>query len=172
MLMLLSKPQKQLLSLLKSTGGLREGQARQLLEMEYGSLHWDPLVHQLIVCGAARRFGEYIALPGPFLPDESFIRSLDVMLLLAPKGLSAYHKAAPPFSLTFFREKEDKLWRYDVCSVKAGMEGILASELEAINTKYRTIVFLLEDLQQRQYLNIPCSHCFVQYGSGNYRFYK
>lgn len=47
--MLLSKPQKQLLSLLKSTGGLREDQARQLLKMEYGNLRWDPLVHQLMI---------------------------------------------------------------------------------------------------------------------------
>ena len=45
--MLLSKPQKSLIRLLREFGAVREGQAQKLLIMEYPSLKWEPVIRQL-----------------------------------------------------------------------------------------------------------------------------
>ena len=53
--MLLSKPQKSLIRLLREFGAVREGQAQKLLIMEYPSLKWEPVIRQLENGGLVRR---------------------------------------------------------------------------------------------------------------------
>ena len=55
--MLLSKPQKSLIRLLREFGAVREGQAQKLLIMEYPSLKWEPVIRQLENGGLVRRTG-------------------------------------------------------------------------------------------------------------------
>ena len=52
--MLLSKPQKSLIRLLREFGAVREGQAQKLLIMEYPSLKWEPVIRQLENGGLVR----------------------------------------------------------------------------------------------------------------------
>ena len=52
--MLLSKPQKSLLDILRQFGALREDQAKKLLLQRYPGLNFDPIVHQT-VCGGLIR---------------------------------------------------------------------------------------------------------------------
>jgi len=76
------------------------------------------------------------------------------------------------FSVTFFKERNQTLWRYDICSVPLGGEPMISAALEGISTKYRMMVFILEKPEQQKSLFIPCEHCFTWKDNGEYRFYK
>ena len=46
--------------------------------------------------------------------------AIDIMLLMEPKHIESVQKGSEPFALTFFRQRQEKLWRYDVCIVTPG----------------------------------------------------
>ena len=169
--MLLSKPQKRLLEVLKQFGVLRGSQLQRLLAAEYPSLPWDALLHQLECGGLVQRQDNCVGLPGR-AAERGLLDAVDVMLLLGPEVPEAYQPGTPPFTLTFFRQRQEKLWRYDICTVSSGREPIVCAALENINPKYRLVVFLLEQAQQKDILRIPCEHCFAWKENGVFRFYK
>ena len=169
--MLLSKPQKSLIRLLREFGAVREGQAQKLLIMEYPSLKWEPVIRQLENGGLVRRTDGCVKIPDHY-PEISLLTAIDVMLLLSPKKIELFQKGMPPFSVTFFKERNQTLWRYDICSVPLGGEPMISAALEGISTKYRMMVFILEKPEQQKSLFIPCEHCFTWKDNGEYRFYK
>lgn len=170
-MMLLSKPQKKLIEILRNFGAVREDQAFQLLKMDYSNLQLEPTIRQLICGGQIRRESNCLLLPDGKL-DENILCAIDVMLLLEKKHIEMIQKGNNPFTLTFFKERSEKLWRYDVCVVKPGTEILIDALLENINHKYRMIVFVLEKQEQQMSLTVPCEHCYAWKQDGSYRFYK
>lgn len=169
--MLLSKPQKDLLEIVRQYGAVRTDQARRLLRQRYPGLNFETIVHQM-ECGALLwKDGGILHEPGR-TADPDLLLAIDIMLLLEPKNIEAMQKGAGPFALTFFRQRRDKLWRYDVCIVTPGQEAIICAALENISHKYRMIVFVLGSPEQQTKLAAPCEHCFAWKKDGTYKFYK
>ena len=91
------------------------------------------------------------------------------MLLMEPEKVELFQQGAPPFSLTFFKQRledhhgkqEYRLWRYDICAL-----------LETSEHKYRLVIFVLEKAEQQAFVRIPCEHCFVWKEQGKYHFFK
>lgn len=169
--MLLSKPQKDLLDILRQYGAVREDQAERLLRQRYAELRFEPIVRQL-VCGGLIRCEKGILCDKDKTADNSVLQAIDIMLLLEPNRIECMQKGAPPFTLTFFKERREKLWRYDICIVVPGREAIVSAELENISHKYRMIVFVLESPEQQTKLAVPCEHCFAWKENRKYKFYK
>lgn len=169
--MLLSKPQKDLLEIIRQYGAVRVDQARRLLKQKYSYLNFNTIVHQM-ECGALIRKENGI-LHAPDKPaDEEMLLAIDIMLLLEPKCIEMMQRGTPPFALTFFRQRKEKLWRYDICIVPPGQESLIYAALENVSHKYRMIVFVLDAPEQQVKLAVPCEHCFVWKEDGIYKFYK
>lgn len=103
--------------------------------------------------------------------DERPIEAIDIMLLLGPAYTEPYQKGTEPFALTFFKQRRDKLWRYDVCPVAYGTEAVISAQLEGKDNKYRMVVFVLEKEEQMQGIQVTCEHCYVLKNAGEYEFY-
>ena len=93
------------------------------------------------------------------------------MLLLGPAYTEPYQKGTEPFALTFFKQRRDKLWRYDVCPVAYGTEAVISAQLEGKDYKYRMVVFVLEKEEQMQGIQVTCEHCYVLKNADEYEFY-
>lgn len=76
--------------------------------------------------------------------------AIDIMLLLESKTIEHMQKGAYPFTLTFFKERQEKLWRYDICIAVPGKEALLCAALEQIGHKYRMIVIVLDSSEQQK----------------------
>ena len=178
--MLLSKAQKVLLDMLRRVGTMREEAARQLLLMAYPHTSWEPIVHQLECLGQIRRLHGLIFRTDEEKNDPAAIEAIDIMLLMEPEKVELFQQGAPPFSLTFFKQRledhhgkqEYRLWRYDVCPVPTGREAMTCALLETIEHKYRLVIFVLEKAEQQAFVRIPCEHCFVWKEQGKYHFFK
>ena len=169
--MLLSKPQKDLLDILRQYGAVREDQAKKLLSKHYAGLHFDSVVYQMISGGLIRKENGYLFDRDGSI-HEDIILAIDIMLLLEPKKIEHMQKGASPFALTFFKERQEKLWRYDICIAVPGKEALLCTALEQIGHKYRMIVIVLDSSEQQKKFVVPCEHCFVWKENGKYKFYK
>ena len=178
--MLLSKAQKSLLDMLRRVGAMREDAARHLLLMAYPHISWEPIVHQLECLGQIRRLHGLIFRTDEEKNDPAAIEAIDIMLLMEPEKVELFQQGAPPFSLTFFKQRledhhgkqEYRLWRYDVCPVLAGREALTCALLETSEHKYRLVIFVLEKAAQQAFVRIPCEHCFVWKEQGKYHFFK
>lgn len=169
--MLLSKPQKALLEILRQYGAVREDQAKRLLRQQYAELHFDPIVSQMISGGMIRRENEYLCNRDGNIQTD-LILAIDIMFLMEPNIVEHIQKGTYPFTLTFFKERQEKLWRYDICIVLPGKESLICAGLENVGHKYRMIVFVLESPEQQPKLGVPCEHCFAWKENGTYKFYK
>lgn len=173
--MLLTRPQKALIELLDQYGALKLEQAEKLLTLraDYGTLRMEPMIRQLEYGGYLRKEQNVIIRLGKSA-DPSLIESLDIMLLLAPHRfeIDLHQRGRPPFSLTFFKTKDARLYRYDICPVPAGKESMVGAQLEGLICKYRVLVFILVDLKQRECLNLHGDCCYAIRENGSYRFYK
>lgn len=178
--MLLSKAQKALLDMLRRVGAMREDAARHLLLMAYPHISWEPIVHQLECLGQIRRLHGFISRTDEEKNDPAVIEAIDIMLLMEPEKVELFQQGAPPFSLTFFKQRledhhgkqEYRLWRYDICPVLAGREAMTCALLETSEHKYRLVIFVLEKAEQQAFVRIPCEHCFVWKEQGKYHFFK
>ena len=167
--MLLSKAQKALLDMLRRVGAMREDAARHLLLMAYPHTTWEPIVHQLECLGQIRRLHGFISRTDDEKNDPVVIEAIDIMLLMEPEKVELFQQGAPPFSLTFFKQRledhhgkqEYRLWRYDICPVLAGREAMTCA-----------LLFVLEKAAQQAFVRIPCEHCFVWKEQGKYHFFK
>ena len=178
--MLLSKAQKALLDMLRRVGAMREDAARHLLLMAYPQTSGEPMVHQLECLGQIRRLHGFISRTDEEKNDPAVIEAIDIMLLMEPEKVELFQQGAPPFSLTFFKQRledhhgkqEYRLWRYDICPVLAGREAMTCALLETSEHKYRLVIFVLEKAEQQAFVRIPCEHCFVWKEQGKYHFFK
>lgn len=134
-------------------------------------MNTEAIVRQLVYTGTAQRQGDFL-LRRDGRPDAAVVEALELMLLLAPYGVEMHQPGTAPFSLTFFKIKSSKLLRYDICPVPSGREPLVCASLEGINHKYRIVVFVLNALEQREYLSVNCEYCFAVREADGYRFYK
>lgn len=103
--------------------------------------------------------------------SDKIIEAIDIMLLLGSDANEPYIKGKTPFVLTFFKQREGKLWRYDICHVAYGTETVISAQLENISIKYRMLVFVLEKEEQMKGIRANCEHCYVLKNNGEYEFY-
>lgn len=169
--MLLSKPQKSLLNILRQFGAIREEQAEKILKQTYPNVQFNVITHQLVCGGLITKSDGFIHAREGAL-DMSIVTAIDIMLLLEPVHIEVMQRGCAPFDLTFFKERQGKLWRYDICSVKSGKEPLICAALEGINHKYRMIVFVIDSFEQQKILKINCEHCFALKNKNTYKFYK
>ena len=94
------------------------------------------------------------------------------MLKMENEKIEVIQKGTKPFTVTFFKKRNDKLWRFDIIVVNSGEERIITAMLEGINPKYRTVIFVLENPEQQENLTVPCDYCFAWKKNGEYHFYK
>ena len=148
--------------------------------MDYPHTSWEPIVHQLECLGQIRRLHGFISRTDEEKNDPAVIEAIDIMLLMEPEKVELFQQGAPPFSLTFFKQRledhhgkqEYRLWRYDICPVLAGREAMTCALLETSEHKYRLVIFVLEKAEQQAFVRIPCEHCFVWKEQGKYHFFK
>lgn len=169
--MLLTVPQKYLKGLLKDFGALKINQIEQLLKMKDKHYTYKQMALPMIHNGELREIGNFLCYPGREIISENII-AVDIMLKIENEKIDVIQKGAEPFNITFFKHKQDKLWRFDICVVKPGYEILVTAALEGINAKYRTVIFVLENPDQHKLLIAPCDYCFVWQEKGEYHFYK
>lgn len=169
--MFLTEPQKRILDILRGMGVLRMDQADYLLHNDYPDLKLSQIYGKLVQLGKINSAGNLLFLPGHSY-DLQMIDVVDIMMEVAKDHIIWYQHGINPFLLTFFHEKDGKLWRYDICPVKYGTERIVNAALEGIETGFRTILFLLEKKEQQKGLVVECAHAFVLKTDGKFHYYK
>ena len=169
--MFLTVPQKYLKGLLKDFGGLRKSQIELLLKMHNKNASYEKTTSSMIYYDEIKEIGEYLTSSKGVIIRENVI-AVEIMLKIESEFIEVIQKGTAPFTLTFFKKRSDKLWRFDVCVVKPGYEMVLTAALEGINPKYRTIIFVLENPEQQENLIVPCDYCFAWEQNGEYHFYK
>jgi hypothetical protein len=170
--MLLGIAQKNALALLAQYGCLREDQIERLLSPSVPRVDMDAIKRQLSYFDLIDSANGFIFLPGRY-PEPALLGAVDVMLCFPREDIQLHKPAPEPFLLTFFKNGTDgKLRRYDVCRCEPGRELILSALLEGLPDKYRTVLVMLESLEQRRELHILCDHCFVLREGAEYKFYK
>ena len=169
--MFLTVPQKFLKGLLKDFGALKKSQAELFIKMYNRYCTYEQTVLPLLRNGEAKEIGEYLTSPNGKITQENIL-ALDIMLMIENEKVDYIQKGTAPFTVTFFKQKNGKLWRFDICVVKLGYERLVTAALEGINVKYRTVVFVLENPIQQESLIAPCEYCFAWEKLGKYHFYK
>lgn len=169
--MFLTTPQRHLLDILRQFGTIRTDQAEKLLKMQEPKAQFHLTLRPLEYGGRIQRHGEYLTLQHSLI-NTDMMEMIDIMLLLEPTHIVQFQKGAHPFAVTFFKNREDKLWRYDICRVVPGTEPVITALLEGINAKYRMLIFVLERPEQQNGLAVQCERCFVWKEDGEYKFYK
>lgn len=167
--MLLTVPQKYIKEIVEQFGAVKKSQAEKLLEIRFQKKQCIGAIRQLVLKKELRESGEYILADNAKITEDS-IKAIDVMLSIGGEN-EIMQKGNNPFAVTFFKYREDKLWRYDICVVKQGSEQIITAALENIYAKYRVVVFVLDNPIQQEDIIVPCEYYFVWKENGEYHFY-
>lgn len=167
--MLLTKTQKQILEVIREFGGLK---FEMLFELTGRPRYFNKLINELRNGGRLFPVGAYLCDEEKQVCGRETESAFEVMIQLCETSPKTFLKGVSPFELTFFKEKKEKLFRYDVCIVPVGKEILKIAQLEGIDGRDRIICIVLEDLSRGAMLNIPCEHCFAIKDKGKYRFYK
>lgn len=162
--------QQLLLEILDIFGAVREDQAEKILQQRFPNAVLERAVFPLLSCRKIKRSSGYLFSRNGKLSDK-IIEAIDIMLLLGSDANEPYIKGKTPFVLTFFKQREGKLWRYDICHVAYGTETVISAQLENISIKYRMLVFVLEKEEQMKGIRANCEHCYVLKNNGEYEFY-
>ena len=70
-----------------------------------------------------------------------------------------------------FKERGEKLYRYDICVAERGREAYITAAAEACNLKSRIVIFVIEDERQIPLLKISGEYRFAVKRNGKYHFY-
>lgn len=159
-----------ILDLLKLFGAVREDQAETILKMKYPNATLERTVNPLIMGRKIKKSSGYLFSRNGKL-DEKIIEAIDIMLLLGPDITQPLQRTNELFALTFYKNRNDKLWRYDICPVSYGTEAVVSGQLEGESAKYRMFVFVPEKEEQMQAIQVSCEHCYVLKNNGEYEFY-
>lgn len=169
--MLLTVPQKFIKGLIRDLSALKKNQVEIILKMHNENLNYKQTVMPLLNNGILQETGEFLHMRnGRIIPENAI--AVDIMLRIESENIEVIQKGAKPINVTFFKKRNDKLWRFDIIVVKPGDERIITAILEGINSKYRTVVFVLENPEQQENLIAPCDYCFAWKKNGDYHFYK
>ena len=162
--------QQVILDLLNLFGAVREDQAETILKLKYPNATLERTINPLLTGRKIKRSNGYLFSRSGKL-DEKIIEAIDIMLLLGPDITQPLQRTNELFALTFYKNREEKLWRYDICPVAYGTEAVVSGQLEGENAKYRMFVFVPEREEQMQGIQVNCEHCYVLKNNGEYEFY-
>lgn len=170
MVTFMRKDQEVLLDLLHQFGAVRESHADAILKFKFPDVILERTLAPLVAARSIRRANGYVfSLSGKL--DDRIIEAFDIMLMIGPDPTESFVRGSDPVVLTFFKWRQNKLWRYDICPVSYGTEAVVSARLEGIGSKYRMIVLVLEKEEQMQGIHVDCEHCYVLKNNGEYEFY-
>lgn len=166
--MLLTKTQRKILEIIREYGGMKADMLKRLCPEAYS---FEVALHQLEVNRRIVRTGEYLCDDTGVIGDRNTETAFEVMLAVCAEPPEVYCRGRPPFSLTFFKEKDEKLCRYDICAVERGKEPVVSAMLELANPAGRVVIAVLENLDRGEYLRVPCDTYICIKEKTEYRFY-
>ncbi len=166
--MLLTKTQKKILEIVWEYGGMKAEMLKRLCPDAYS---FETMLHQLTVNRKLIKTGEYFCDDTLLICDRSTETAFEVMLAVCGHPSEIYCRSLPPFSLTFFKEREQKLCRYDICVVSNGREQIVGAMLGGMSGKYGTAIFVLEQKEQAERMLVPKDCRFAVKENAKYIFY-
>lgn len=166
----LKTDQQAVLDLLQQFGAVREDQAEKILRFKLPGLLVAKTIAPLLTGRLMRRSNGYLFSRSGKL-DDKLIEAIDIMLLMGPAPSESIVRGKDPCVLTFFKWRENKLWRYDICPVAYGTEATISAKLENTGSKYRMFVFVLEKEEQMHGIQANCEHCYVLKKDGEFEFY-
>ena len=166
--MLLTKTQKKILEIVREYGGMRADMLNSLCPDAYS---FEVSLHQLEVNRKLVKTGEYYCDDTLLICDRNTETAFEVMLAVCGHPPEIYCRGQPPFSLTFFKEREQKLCRYDICVVTDGREQVVNAMLGGMAGKYGTAIFVLEQKEQAERMIVPPDCRFAVKENAKYIFY-
>lgn len=166
--MLLTKTQKKILEIVRGYGGMRADMLNSLCPEAYS---FEVSLHQLEVNRKLIKTGEYYCDDTLLICDRNTETAFEVMLAICGQPPEIYCRGQPPFSLTFFKEREQKLCRYDICVVTDGREQVVNAMLGGMAGKYGTAIFVLEQKEQAERMLVPPDCRFAVKENAKYIFY-
>lgn len=166
--MLLTKTQKKILEIVREYGGMRADMLNSLCPDAYS---FEVALHQLEVNRRLIKTGEYYCEDTALICDRNTETAFEVMLAICGQPPEIYCRGQPPFSLTFFKEREQKLCRYDICVVTDGREQVVNAMLGGMAGKYGTAIFVLEQKEQAERMIVPPDCRFAVKENAKYIFY-
>ena len=166
--MLLTKTQKKILEIVREYGGMRADMLNSLCPDAYS---FEVSLHQLEVNRRLIKTGEYYCDDTLLICDRNTETAFEVMLAVCGHLPEIYCRGQPPFSLTFFKEREQKLCRYDICVVTDGREQVVNAMLGGMAGKYGTAIFVLEQKEQAERMLVPPDCRFAVKENAKYIFY-
>lgn len=158
------------MDLLQQFGAVREDQAEKILQLKFPMATLEKAIIPMISSRVIHRSNGYLFSRSGKL-DERNIEAIDIMLLIGPDPKESFMRGTNPVILTFFKWRQNKLWRYDICPVAYGTEAAMSAKLENSGSKYRMFVFVPEKEEQMQGIHVNCDHCYVLNNDGEYEFY-
>ena len=166
--MLLTKTQKNILEIVREYGGMKAEMLKRLCPDAYS---FEVSLHQLEVNRRLIKTGEYYCDDTLLICDRNTETAFEVMLAICGQPPEIYCRGQPPFSLTFFKEREQKLCRYDICVVTDGREQVVNAMLGGMAGKYGTAIFVLEQKEQAERMLVPPDCRFAVKENAKYIFY-
>ena len=166
--MLLTKTQKKILEIVREYGGMKAEMLKRLCLEAYS---FEVSLHQLEVNRKLIKTGEYYCDDTLLICDRNTETAFEVMLAVCGRPPEIYCRGQPPFSLTFFKEREQKLCRYDICVVTDGREQVVNAMLGGMAGKYGTAIFVLEQKEQAERMIVPPDCRFAVKENAKYIFY-
>ena len=166
--MLLTKTQKKILEIVREYGGMKAEMLKRLCPDAYS---FEVSLHQLEVNRKVVPVGEYYGDDTALICDRNTETAFEVMLAVCGQPPEIYCRGQPPFSLTFFKEREQKLCRYDICVVTDGREQVVNAMLGGMAGKYGTTIFVLEQKEQAERMIVPPDCRFAVKENAKYIFY-
>lgn len=166
--MLLTKTQKKILEIVREYGGMKAEMLKRLCPEAYS---FEVSLHQLEVNRRLIKTGEYYCDDTLLICDRNTETAFEVMLAVCGHPPEIYCRGQPPFSLTFFKEREQKLCRYDICVVTDGREQVVNAMLGGMAGKYGTAIFVLEQKEQAERMIVPPDCRFAVKENAKYIFY-
>lgn len=166
--MLLTNTQKKILEIVREYGGMKAEMLKKLCPEAYS---FEVSLHQLEVNRRLIKTGEYYCDDTALICDRNTETAFEVMLAICGHPPEIYCRGQPPFSLTFFKEREQKLCRYDICVVTDGREQVVNAMLGGMAGKYGTAIFVLEQKEQAERMIVPPDCRFAVKENAKYIFY-
>ena len=166
--MLLTKTQKKILEIVREYGGMKAEMLKKLCPEAYS---FEVSLHQLEVNRKLIKTGEYYCDDTLLICDRNTETAFEVMLAVCGHPPEIYCRGQPPFSLTFFKEREQKLCRYDICVVTDGREQVVNAMLGGMAGEYGTAIFVLELKEQAERMLVPPDCRFAVKENAKYIFY-
>ena len=166
--MLLTKTQKKILEIVREYGGMKAEMLKKLCPDAYS---FEVSLHQLEVNRRLIKTGEYYCDDTTLICGRNTETAFEVMLAVCGHPPEIYCRGQPPFSLTFFKEREQKLCRYDICVVTDGREQVVNAMLGGMAGKYGTAIFVLEQKEQAERMIVPPDCRFAVKENAKYIFY-